>query len=249
MLSGVLLNMIEPAGPIYSSADTGANLRRTPLDDMQHAVLLVVYTFEYSFAVDRPGVARLAATGWVKGSAVEGHSCPTTDAICLVRDERFKLDQMRVLIIETFSSGHVELINQPGEACNSLECADLSALRSVATSRDYGSPEFTVRLGDRSPKTKVVTSHRTPKFSLTAFPQNQHNPPCSPSSRPIMIVLVRKSYESYFSKESLAPSRSAAFFAGLLQCHRSGTTGTAASFSDISLENVASGVSLVCSDD
>jgi hypothetical protein len=83
---------------------------------MQYAVLLVVYTFEDSFAVYCSCVARLAATGWVKRGAIEGHGGPTADAVSLVGNERFKLDQVRVLIIETFSCGHVELINQSAGA-------------------------------------------------------------------------------------------------------------------------------------
>ena len=92
MLAGVLLNMIEAAGPIYSSSNRGSNLRRTTLDDVQYAVLLVVDTLEDSFAVERSGVARLAATGWIKRGAIECHSGPATDAIGLISDERFKLD-------------------------------------------------------------------------------------------------------------------------------------------------------------
>jgi hypothetical protein len=92
VLPGVLLNMVEAPGPIYSSFNAGSNLRRTPLNDMQYAVFLVVDTLEDSFAVERSGVAWLAATGWIKGGAIECNSGPTTDAIGLIRDERLKLN-------------------------------------------------------------------------------------------------------------------------------------------------------------
>src|SRR5258705_1704855 len=109
--------MIEAAGPVYSSTNSCSNLRHPALDDVQYAVVLVINTLEDSFAVERSGVARLAASGWIKRGAIECHSGPTTDAIRLVRDQRFELDEMRVLIIKTFSCGHVELINQPGQPC------------------------------------------------------------------------------------------------------------------------------------
>ena len=92
MLPGVLLNMIEAAGPIYPSFNSGSNLRRTPLNDMQYTVILVVDTFEDSFAVERSGIAWLAATGWIERGAIECYGGPTTDAIGLVSDERLKLN-------------------------------------------------------------------------------------------------------------------------------------------------------------
>jgi hypothetical protein len=59
---------------------------------MQYAVVLIVDTLEDSFAVERSGVAWLAATGWIKSRAIECYSGPTTDAIGLIRDERLKLN-------------------------------------------------------------------------------------------------------------------------------------------------------------
>jgi hypothetical protein len=92
VLAGVLLNVIEAAWPIYSSPYGGSNPRRAPLDDVQYAVVLVVDTLEDPFAIERSGVARLAATGWIKRGPIECHRGPTTDAIGLVCDERFELD-------------------------------------------------------------------------------------------------------------------------------------------------------------
>jgi hypothetical protein len=92
VLAGVLLHVIEAPGPIDSSLDPGTYIRRASLDDMQYAVVLVVYALKDSFTVERSRVARLTATGWIKRGAIECHGSPTANAIGLVGNERFKLD-------------------------------------------------------------------------------------------------------------------------------------------------------------
>jgi hypothetical protein len=79
---------------------------------MQHARLAVVDAFNNSRAVERAGVTRLTAASRIKRRAVENDTAPTTNAIRYVNHTSFKLDKMRVGIIESLGYGHGNIIHR-----------------------------------------------------------------------------------------------------------------------------------------
>ena len=83
--------------------------------------------------------------GWpppvgIKRRAIEGNGGPSAHALAVGDDARFKLDQMRVLIVETFGWGHDELIIQRGtcmqgsvtlpigDDCRFADCRDMRSV-------------------------------------------------------------------------------------------------------------------------
>jgi len=58
-------------------------------------------------AIECPSVTRLTTTGRIKRGTIENDSRPATHAIAEIDNASFKLDQMRIGIIETFGYRHL----------------------------------------------------------------------------------------------------------------------------------------------
>jgi hypothetical protein len=107
VLARVLLHVVQPARPVDpSSYDITARRRRT-LDHVQHTIIAIVDTLDHTHAVERARVARLTTASRIKRSAIENDSRPATHAIAKIDDASFKLNQMRIGIVETFSYWHL----------------------------------------------------------------------------------------------------------------------------------------------
>src|SRR6185503_3332842 len=106
VLSRVLLHVIETAGPINSSFNCSPDFWGTSLNHVQYAVVFIVNALDDPRCADCAGVARLAAPSGIESSAVERDGCPTANALTLIHDASFKLDQMRVFVIKAFGYGH-----------------------------------------------------------------------------------------------------------------------------------------------
>ena len=106
VLAGVLLYVVQASSPIDSPAHDCITTRRGALDHMKHAVVAVVDALNHTRTVERSSVARLSAARWIKRRAIENHRGPTTDALSDIYYASFKLDQMRIGIIETFCYWH-----------------------------------------------------------------------------------------------------------------------------------------------
>jgi predicted metalloprotease with PDZ domain len=72
----------------------------------KRAALAIVDTLDNARTVECAGVARLAAAGRIKRGAIEHDGGPATDAVSDVNHSRFKLDQVRVGVVKTFSHRH-----------------------------------------------------------------------------------------------------------------------------------------------
>ena len=107
MLTSVLLHVVQPSRPVDSPAYNITTSRRRALDHVQHALVAIVDTLNNARAVECAGITRLTAASRIKRSAIENDRGPATDAIGDVHDASFKLDQMRIGIIETFSYWHL----------------------------------------------------------------------------------------------------------------------------------------------
>jgi hypothetical protein len=102
----VLLHVVQPARPIDSPSYYITATRRRTLDHVQHALVAIIDTLDHTHAIERASITRLATAGRIKRSAIENECGPATDAITDVSDARFKLDQMRIGIVKTFSYWH-----------------------------------------------------------------------------------------------------------------------------------------------
>src|SRR6185312_380965 len=107
VLARMLLDVVEPARPIDSAFDGGADLRRWSLDEMKDKIAFVS-AFHYASAIEHPGVAGLPAASWIEGGPVQRHCGPATDALRDVNHARLELDQVRVSVIETFGCRHFD---------------------------------------------------------------------------------------------------------------------------------------------
>jgi hypothetical protein len=96
--------MIEAARPIYAPRDSRAQDGSRTFDDVQHARLFTINTFYYARAVERAGVARLAAARRVERRAVERDGDAPRHGVVYVDDARVELREMRIVVIESF--GH-----------------------------------------------------------------------------------------------------------------------------------------------
>jgi len=103
----VLLHVVQPARPVDSPTHHITTTRRRTLDHVQHAIVTIVDTLNYARAIQRAGITRLTTAGRINRSAIEHNSRPATHAIAKIDHASFKLDQMRIGIIETFSYWHL----------------------------------------------------------------------------------------------------------------------------------------------
>jgi predicted metalloprotease with PDZ domain len=146
VLAGVLLNVIEAAGPVDSALYRGANRRRWSLYYMKHGLALVD-AFNDPSAVKRSRIARLSAARGIKSCAVERDCGPAADSLRYLNDARVKLDQMRIGVIETFGYRHEQLINNPNNPSRARVMAffdsfSRSAHNRAATSLAYAHCNF-----------------------------------------------------------------------------------------------------------
>ena len=74
VLAGVLLHVLEPAGPVDRTVH-GAGLELT-LHDVQDGVIATLDHVDDPGGAKTTGVERLAARGWIKRSAVEYNRRP-----------------------------------------------------------------------------------------------------------------------------------------------------------------------------
>jgi hypothetical protein len=114
VLAGVLLYVVQPARPINSSSNDRIARRRETLHDVKHATFTIIDALGHARAVERARVAGLSAAGRIKSRAIEHDRAPATDTFRRVDYASFKLDQMRVVIIEAFSRWHgLWRVNKP----------------------------------------------------------------------------------------------------------------------------------------
>src|SRR5712691_11382019 len=103
--------MVESARPINSSLHHRAHFWSPSLNDMQYAIILIVDAFNYSCAIECARIARLTASRGIESRAMERHGGPAANVLSFICYARFKFDQMRIVVIETFGCRHVPLIN------------------------------------------------------------------------------------------------------------------------------------------
>jgi hypothetical protein len=98
----MLLHVIKPAWPIDTTFDHSSAFRRRALNHVKYAVVTVVNALDHTRSIQGSGVARLSTAGRVKGGAIQNYSGPTAYTFGYVNDSSFKLDEMRIVIVETF---------------------------------------------------------------------------------------------------------------------------------------------------
>src|SRR4051812_12662224 len=103
----MLLHVIEPPRPVDPPAHNSISRRRNALDHVKHALIAVVDTLHHTQTVKCSRVARLTSAGWIERGAIKPHSGPTTDTFSNIDDTSFKLDQVRISVIETFGYSHL----------------------------------------------------------------------------------------------------------------------------------------------
>ena len=74
MLTGVLLHVIEPAGPVDDAVHRVVRERR--VQHVQDVAVLLVDDVDDAGAAQRAGVERLPAGGRIEGGAIEDHARP-----------------------------------------------------------------------------------------------------------------------------------------------------------------------------
>src|SRR6266511_5686664 len=102
MLAGVLLHMIKPPQPIDTSFYNSTHFRCTSLYDMQDPVCFVIDAFNYTHPIQHSGIAWLTAAGRIEGRSVKGNRGPAADPFGLIDDTRFELNEMGIVVIESF---------------------------------------------------------------------------------------------------------------------------------------------------
>ena len=125
MLTGVLLQVIEPAQPINLPVDPIAYLGHGSLDQVQHAFAFGVDAIDYSSVAKRPGISWLPAAGGIKGSAIKFDRDLAVIALADADDDGVELKQTRIVVVESFSRTHdVILVSRAVKFKASADFAD-----------------------------------------------------------------------------------------------------------------------------
>ena len=114
MLAGVLLHVIEAAGPVDLSLDLGGRKRR--FEDVRDAVVFIHDVADRD-ASERAHIERLSAGGWVKHGTVQICATPFIRGF---DNAGVKFAQITIVVVQAFRHGAGAVIsNSPRRNCQS----------------------------------------------------------------------------------------------------------------------------------